>query len=298
MSKQTILNKPNRRKTRLPAALWKLSLFAMVGAAWAQEPSNPVFEAASVKLNSSADLRGLNWEFLPGGRFTATNMPLFVVITVAYDLPFQTSRVSGGPTWVRSEKYDIQAMAGVGSIPEGSTVKARNDRVRLMLQNLLAERFKLVMRLEPKELPIYAVVVAKGGAKLQKAAVEEKGCPDVSANNGLTCHSVIGGQGRGMHGKAVSVADLASFAESWSDRPIVDKTGIAGLFEVDTEGWAPMRPRIVPPGREPTAEDIAMADPTRPTLFLIFERLGLKMEPQKAPLETFVVEHVERPSEN
>ena len=91
---------------------------------------------------------------------------------------------------------------------------------------------------------------------------------------------------------------MVAFAENWSDRPIVDKTGIEGLFEVDTEGWVPVRPRIVPPGREPTAEDIAAADPTRPTLFMIFARLGLKMESQKALVETFVIDQIERPTEN
>jgi uncharacterized protein (TIGR03435 family) len=79
---------------------------------------------------------------------------------------------------------------------------------------------------------------------------------------------------------------------------VVDETGIHGLFEVETDGWAPLRPRPVAPGAEPSAEDIAMADPTRPSLFLIFERLGLKMESQKAPVEVFVIDHVEKPTEN
>ena len=79
---------------------------------------------------------------------------------------------------------------------------------------------------------------------------------------------------------------------------MIDKTGIQELFEVDTDGFAPLRPRPVAPGAEPTAEDIAIADPTRPTLFMIFDRLGLKMEQERTPVEVFVIDNVQKPSEN
>jgi uncharacterized protein (TIGR03435 family) len=93
--------------------------------------------------------------------------------------------------------------------------------------------------------------------------------------------------------------DLAAYASSWADRPVVDKTGLRGLFNIQTEGWVPMRPRPPrPAGQDPTAEDLAFADPARPTLFQIFDRLGLKLESQKAPVEMFVIESAERPSEN
>jgi len=267
----------------------------------AQQPVSTVaFEAASVKPNNSTDFRGSDWKFLPGGRFVASNTPLSIIIALAYDVPMYTEshRVFGGPQWIRSEKFDIQATAGAGAISPGMSVKARDDKVRLMLQSLLADRFKLVMHRQVREVLAYVVVVAKNGPKLRGAAFEEKDCPQVEVNNGVSCHSVIGGQGRGIHGKAISVADILAFAENWSDRPIVDETGIEGLFEVDTEGWMPLRPRIVPPGREPTAEDIAMADPTRPTLFIILDRLGLRMESHQAPVETFVIDQIEKLTEN
>jgi uncharacterized protein (TIGR03435 family) len=95
------------------------------------------------------------------------------------------------------------------------------------------------------------------------------------------------------------MADLASYASGWADRPVIDKTSLKGLFNIQTEGWVPMRPRPArPAGQDPSAEDLAFADPTRPTLFQIFGRLGLKLESQKAPVETFVIESAERPSEN
>jgi len=255
------------------------------------------FEVASVKLNKSSEFRNWGFDYLPGGRFKATNLSLDWVIGEAYHVSPWSARLSGGPDWIRSERYDIEATAAPGAIPQGLSVKAREDKMKLMLRALLADRFKLVIRDESKELPIYVVVVAKNGPKLQRAKIEEKDCPEGSSSE-LRCHVINGGMGRGVHGKAVEISDVVSFVENWSDRPIVDKTGIQGLFEVETDGWAPMRPRVRPPGEEPTAEDKAMADPIRPTLFTIFDRLGLKMESQKAPVDVFVIDHVEKPSEN
>jgi uncharacterized protein (TIGR03435 family) len=268
--------------------------------AWAQSRADAAlaFEVASVKPNNSADFRGVGYDFLPGGKFTATDLSLYWLIALAYDIAPQSVRLSGGPAWIRTERYDVQAEAGAGVIPVSMSRKAREDKMRLMLQALLVDRFKLTMRHENKEMPVYAVLVGKGGSKLQKSTVAEQDCPSSHSFNELSCHVITGGMGRGMHGKAVSIADMVQFVENWSDRPVIDKTGIDGLFAVDTDGWAPMRPRFVLPGRDPRPEDIAMADPTRPTLSLIFERLGLKMESQRAAVDSFVIEQIERPSEN
>jgi uncharacterized protein (TIGR03435 family) len=280
-------------RMRVGACLAFITAFRIFG----QEATPPwTFEAASVKPNKSEARPGI--QFLPGGRFTSTNMPLQILIASAYNLPFQSIRLSGGPDWIRSERYDIEATAGPGAVPTGLSSKAREDKTRLMLQALLADRFKLAVRREAKELPVYVVVVGKNGPKLQRSKIEEKDCPEGPATFGVSCHNIQGGMGRGLHAKAVTVSDIAMFVENWSDRPVIDKTGIQGLFEVETDGWAPLRSRPVAPGTEPSAEDVAMADPTRPTLFLIFERLGLKMESQRAPVEVFVIDHVEKPSEN
>jgi len=257
------------------------------------------FEAASVKQNKSTEMRGMGWRFLPGGKFRATNLPLYAIIAIAYDVAPQSARLSGGPAWARSEKYDIEATPGTSAIPPGLSAKAREDRARVMLQALLADRFKLNVRRETKQLPAYVVVPAKNGPKLKTANIQENDCPEAPpADGGLPCHVINGGMGRGLHAKAVTVSDILSFVENWSDRPIVDKTGIQGLFEVETDGFAPLRSRPIPPGAEPSAEDIAIADPARPTVFMIFDRLGLKMESQRAPVEVFVIDHVEKPSEN
>jgi uncharacterized protein (TIGR03435 family) len=94
----------------------------------------------------------------------------------------------------------------------------------------------------------------------------------------------------------VSLPDLASAVENFADRPAVDKTGLQGLFNIQKEGWVPMQPR--PPSQEPTAEDLAFQDPARPTVFQIFDRLGLKLGSAPGVVEVLVIDRVERPSQN
>src|ERR1041384_169410 len=90
----------------------------------------------------------------------------------AYNLPFnQSARLTGGPDWIRGERYDIEATAEKGAIPAGATALKRKQIMLAMLQGLLAERFKLQVRRETKELPVFAIVVAKDEPKLEKAKV-------------------------------------------------------------------------------------------------------------------------------
>ena len=255
------------------------------------------FEVASVKANKSTDVRpGL--QVLPSGRLVVTNVPLLMLVATAYDVPFQSNRLSGGPEWLRSDRFDIEATPPAGAIPAGAPSKVREQMVRQMLQTLLAERFKLTVRREMKEQPVYAAVVGKNGPKLEKSKLVEKDCDaEATASTiGTACHSFNGGRGRGLHGQAVDISDMVVFVSNWTDRPVVDKTGIQGLFNIQTDGWLPMQAGP-PPAADAKGEDgKLLAD--QPTIFEIFERLGLKLEPQKAPVELFVIEHVEKLTEN
>ena len=251
------------------------------------------FEVASVKADKSENGGGIGMNF-HGDRFSARNLPLLIIISIALDVPFQGegNRLSGGPEWIRRERFDIEAAAGKGAFPPGTPFTARKEKMRLMLQTLLAERFKMTIRRESKDLPVYALVVGKSGPKLQKSSIQDKDCSDDTA-----CHQIMGGRGRGLHGKAIDISDVVRFFGNWSDRPILDKTGITGLYDIETEGWAPSIPTN-PDGGEVSEEAKAMADPNRPTIFAIFDRLGLKLEAQKAPVEIYVIEHIERPTAN
>jgi len=274
-------------------------LFILTNAPQMSAQSQPplAFEVASVKPHKADDGRPSMPGFLPGGRFVSKGIPLKFLIAVAYNVGYQSVRLSGGPGWINSGEgaYDIEAKAGPDANPPGTPGLVRAERMRLMLQALLADRFKLKIHRETKELPIYAVILGKNGPKLEKAKIEEKDCPEGGAP-GVACHSFLGGRGRGLHGEAVSLADVLSYVENWTDRPLVDKTGVQGLFNVQTRGWQPSQPGPAPaPGAK--AEDGGdLAD--LPTLFTLFTEMGLKLDAQKGTVDIFVIDHVEKPTEN
>lgn len=262
----------------------------------AQSAQNPTFEVASVKLHvGGADRNTLAPPtVLPGGRFVS-RFPLAILISYAYKLPGNQSRVTGIPDWTKSPQgvYDVEATS---AMPPGLSMEARNDRVRAMVQALLVDRFKLVIRRESKEMPVYALLVAKGGPKLQRADIDEKDCPEASLNvlgpqspstpMPDVCHAFNGGVGRGLHARAANMADLASFVENWTDRPLLDKTGIQGLYRFETGPYLRM-------------DAVAGSDvPDAPTVFEMFAGLGLRMEQQKGVVEVYVIDHIEKPSEN
>ncbi len=168
-----------------------------------------------------------------------------------------------------------------------------------MLQALLADRFKLKIRRETKEMPVYAIVVAKGGPKLEQADIQEKDCTEgpfivMPGTPNTACHSFIGGQVRAIHARAVSLADVGAYVENWADRPIVDKTGLDGLYRIETTPWQSMNLTSSPPGAKQDGVDVA----DLPTIFEVFDKLGLKLESQRGQVETYVIDHVEKPSEN
>ena len=173
--------------------------------------------------------------------------------------------------------------------------------MKLMLQTLLADRFKLAIHSETKVLPVYGIVRARDGLKLEKSKIADKDCPDGPAGpyappGSVYCHSFAGGQGRGLHGQAVDMADLALVVANWTDRPVLDKTGIKGLFHIETKPWLPMSPGPDPAAGAKAENGSDLAD--IPTIFTVFEQLGLKLESQRAPVENFIIDHVEKPDAN
>jgi len=251
----------------------------------------PSFEVASVKRSNPDGILHAGMQYLPGGKFTAKDTPLFMTIASAYELPFQTDRIVGAPQWLHSEGYDIDALASKDALLPGTSMKVQIETQRQMVQSLLAERFQLKLRREIKEMPVYVLTVGKNGLKLPKAKVNENACSDEAAT--VQCHRFSrGGPPSGLHGDAVDMLDVARFLANWTDKPVIDKTGLTALYNVQTEGWRPIN--LAPtPG---ASEGISEVD--RPSLFAVFEHLGLKLEPGKAAVEVFTIENVERPSEN
>jgi uncharacterized protein (TIGR03435 family) len=244
--------------------------------------AQPAFEVASVKpAPPPTDNRmrvGMSGD---AGRVNFSNVTLINIMTRAYSV--KDKQISG-PDWLKSERYDI-----VATLPTG----ASRDQIPLMLQTLLADRFKLTLHRETKVLPIYALVVGKNGPKLHEA----------DAEGGLRIS--MGPKGRKMAG-SVSIARLADTLSAFMDRPVLDMTELKGNFDIDLD-WKPDENQPSPFGgggiRSPegaeekqTARDSADA----PSIFTaVQEKLGLKLEVRKSPVEILIIDHAERvPTEN
>ena len=283
--------------------LQRTSLAALLtaGIAWnLQTAPSPEFEAVSIKAHQR-DGPQREPQFSPGyARFTSEGVSLRSVIAFAYGISNQASRLTGGPAWIRSSDaaYDIEAAIPKGAIPPGAPYAAARQRLLPMLQNMLRDRFHLQVHREAVEMPVYTVTQGRSGLLLQKAAIEERDCPgpEVPASASVTCHKLAGGRGRGIRGSAVTLNDFFQYLENWIERPLVDETGITGLFTIQTTGWRDLHPEDP---SDPNANVDALNSPTDlSTLPEVFEKLGLRLKPQKGHSTVTVVDSVQKPTEN
>jgi uncharacterized protein (TIGR03435 family) len=259
--------------------------FLIVGAvaprwiAFAQQAPRPSFEVAAVKLSEPND-RPWSLTIQPGGRLTVTNIALNTLIGYAYSA--REHQVAGGPRWLDSVKYDIDAKPDSAfRLPPGPLSPANDAPIRMMMQSLLAERFKLVVHRGTKELPVYKLVLAKEGSKLNEATDSA-----VISRGG----SMSGGRGL-IRSQAAQMPLLVSMLERTLGRSVIDKTGLTGKYDFELK-WTPeSAPRVEVPDAAPSAEG--------PTLFTALqEQLGLKLESTKGPVEIIVIDHVEKPDAN
>ena len=243
----------------------------------AQSPAKTAaqaFEVASVKPNNSDDHRVM-FKMTPGGRVEINNASAKMLIVMSYNL--KPNQLSGGPSWLESAKYDITATA-----PEGPDDP---ERTNLMMQTLLADRFKLAIHRETKDMPIYELVTGKNGPKL-KASAEAAGT-----------HM---GQFRIGHGQmdltSVSIADFADNLSRIVGRNVYDKTGLTGTYDIKLE-WTPdenENPMLKPhtDGNEGGTAPVAEAGPSLSDA--LQEKLGLKLQAAKGPVEIVVIDHIEK----
>jgi uncharacterized protein (TIGR03435 family) len=263
-----------------------VSAFAQTGATQSavSQPPAPLtaapaaFEVSTVKL-SKADSGNSSSNF-NDGRFTATNEPLKNIMEYsAYGIP--QPRILGGPKWLDSERFDIQAkMEGVAA--ERLKALSRDQRraeTQAMFQQLLADRFKLAVHWETRELPVYALVVAKHGPILH----ESKNAPGESGTSASTGE---------LSAKGLT---LTEFAETLTQelsselgRVVIDRTGIQGRYDLALK-WTP----------QSGMNDSASQPDAGPSFFTaLTEEVGLKLESAKGPVKVLVIDHVEMPTEN
>jgi uncharacterized protein (TIGR03435 family) len=244
-----------------------------------------VFEVSTVKVSKSGESgSGSN---MHNGTFTAHNVALKNLMQYqAYGIPLQ--RILGGPKWIDSARFDIEAKpdSSVADQLQKLGPEQRHLQIQAMFQQLLADRFKLVVHWETRELPVYALVASKNGPGLKKTTL-----PD--GETGLSS-----GTGR-FTAKGVTMEELSKALTNDLSRDlgrvVIDKTGMAGRYDAEIK-WTPEADSVASNGGTDSA---ATGSDAGPSIFTaIQEQLGLRLEPTKGPVQVLVIDHVEMPQEN
>jgi uncharacterized protein (TIGR03435 family) len=228
------------------------------GALRAQTPPL-VFDVATVKptpLENTGDAQPSIVMFMAGGSFRRTNSTLRTLVRTAYNI--QEFQVVGGPRWGDSNRYDIEAKAGRD---------ATRDEMLHMLQSLLAERFKLRLHREMKQGPTYELVTVKSGSKLKTAP------ESTSANVRI-----------GQYAGNRTTAQLAAYLAGILGRPVVNRSGLDGIFDMNLQFPEPYT---------------GFGDPNGPSVFTALqEQMGLRLQNATGEIETYVIDDAQLPSEN
>jgi uncharacterized protein (TIGR03435 family) len=228
------------------------------------------FEVASVKPAAPGARGGIIRQMPGNQRYLATNVPLRSIMTVAYSVTDR--QISGGPSWVGTDPFDIDARAAQSRTPE---------ELHDMLARLIEERFQLKIRHEKKELPIYELVIDKGSPKLTEHDPADLNHPPME----LTAD--------GLKGVNVTMNYFAFVLSRIHDRNVIDKTGLPGRYDLTLQfaREGPLR-NGAEAGRGPVEQD-------GPSIFTALrEQLGLRLVPAKGPVDFLVIEHAEKPSDN
>jgi uncharacterized protein (TIGR03435 family) len=264
----------------------------------------PSFEVASIKPSDPGQ-RGSSIMNQPGGRVVIRGMPLRALVTFAYRV--RDFQISGGPGWMGTDQWDIEARAEEGSVPRltGLPDPNRPDPIAIRLQSLMEDRFQLKMHRDFRELPIYELSIAKGGSKVKLAADQssyrpperDAAPPSMPSGGGMPRFSMWTGRGT-LEAVAMEFTNIVQALSSTLGRTVVDKTGLKGLYDLKLQ-WTPDAP---PTGGAPAAigaEPPSVIDPNGPSIFTaVQEQLGLRLESTKGPVDVLVIDNVQKPTEN
>ena len=239
--------------------------------------ANPAFEVATIKPSDPA--RPEQIVTLRGVDVITTNTTVHDLINLAYWL--HPKQLTGGPAWTESEKFD---MTGKPDAPGQPNV----DQMKMMIQKLLADRFQLKFHFEKRQLPVYAIRIAKNGPKLTKSQDDPKGIPGW-------------GFGRNASGMVMTfrnspLSQFTALLQNSMDRPVVDQSGLSERYDFRLT-FTPDAPQaaLLGLGPAPAANNPDAA----PDLFAAFQQqLGLKLESTNAPVDVMVIDKVEKPSDN
>jgi uncharacterized protein (TIGR03435 family) len=246
------------------------------------------FEVASVKPNRSGD-QHITVHVQPGGRFNATNITLRLLIRNAYRV--QDFQISGGPNWLNSEHFDILARAEGNPSP---------DEFSVMMRALLADRFRLSVHTETRQLPVYALVMTRSdgklGPQLHRTDCLSGNAPrpgPANPNEPQACGTIRTFVGH-LTFRGVPMARILQGLSDATGRTVVNRTELTGNFDLDLH-WTPEQI----PQRPTGAPEPSPTDASGPSIFTaVQEQLGLKLESTKGPVDVLVIDHVEQPSED
>jgi bla regulator protein BlaR1 len=259
----------------------------------------PVYEVASIKPNKSGT-NMVRMMYTPNG-LSATNGSVQMLINAAYGV--ENNQISGAPGWLNSERYDIDAKMDSATVEELRKLDEDDRRAvrQHMLQALLADRYKLTLHRETKDLPIYVLIVAKDGPKFKQATPGETYPNGIKGPDGHSGAGMMMMGREGLTGQGVELMNLVRHLTRQLGRTVVDKTGLTGRYDF-TLKWTPDETLGgAPKGPQSGQAGVGDTPPTdsSPSLFTALqEQLGLKLESQKGPVEILVIDHVEKPSEN
>jgi len=240
---------------------FRLSALILLSTLWAQEKA--AFEAASIHANSSSEIGQSFFDVSAAGRLIARNMDVWDLVRLAFGL--RDSQMAGGPAWIKSEGFDIQATASATG-----TGVAR-PRALQMLQTLLEDRFHLRWHYQMREMAVYALRIAPGGPKL---ALAKEGRSGRMQMGDLSVPSM-------------TMESLCQILEHETRRLVIDQTELKDSYAIKVQ-WA-----------RDAAKGTSEPDTSRPSLFTaVQEQLGLQLESARLAVKVFVIDEVQRPGEN
>ena len=272
----------------------------MAQAAPAPTPAKPMaFDVVSIRQNLAGPGPGLPQFGPTADGYRAANSPMILLIETAY-LPttgattFTRAQVSGLPDWASQDNFAIDAKVSEEELPNWQNPDKQPAMLRAMLQALLVDRCKLVVHREVKEVPVYSLVVGKNGPKFKPTNPDETHEGVKLPFGGILSPNP---KGIGMTLYAAPMTSLAAIMSSLgrmgTGRPIEDKTGLTGLYDIVLTQRGSI---YVDQGSPQDAS--AASDPSGNSAAAMAESLGLKLESTIAPVETLVIDHIEKPSEN
>ena len=268
-----------------------VAILTVIAASGPQAQTQEGFEVASIRRNVSGNQQGGGLAAAqPGGRYIGVGVTLRRMVEDAYG----PGEVVGGPAWIDRDRFDVQARAAGDRTPA---------QIQLLLRSLLSERFKVVVHTETREVPVYALTVARSDGQLGRwlsesdprcAEEARRYFPDAESATSVPCGD-FRLRARSLTARAMTMSGLSARLSGRVDRPVLDRTGLVAAYDLELEWSSDVGLRQAPPGS-------GGADELRPDGVSLFtalqEQLGLRLDPTRGHVDVIVIDRAELPTPN